>query len=582
MGEAPFLATTALEDFWDTTSPMLFLSPGCMRYSRKHAWSQLQYRVMRHPFTDRDKHDAAYGYTSQFYEKALPKVAEVMNQIHHVNYSVRYWRIVVGIWLLHITQILYEHYVALRACLNEHPDLKTYVLAQEDYVLLRNALDTMDRGSEDAYNLQLYSRLLKALGKAFPERRYKNTRDSHSSTSSQHFVKTLQWSLMKNFLGDRSTFMSHHFLKSQKEKWILFWKSKGRIGFDISRENNYTEVNPDQTARALLKTIEVEDSEFGKIFSKIMADEMPSACIERYEDIRKIARQRYPFSPKVIFTMVGFQVDEVFTSWGAACAEQGTILAGSQHGGNYGMAAIHPIEEHEKTITDRYYSWGWTEQGNKVKPMPAMKYLGVSQSSNYKSARGVLFSLGLGFRFFFRFHDAKPYNSEDCFQDQVKFVKSLPDALRKELRIRMQPVDNGFSLQERWKDLDTGAILEDCTMTFWESLENSRLHVTDHAGSTFADSLAVDYPTLLFWRKESYTVRPAAEPYLDLLREVGVLLDSPQEAAATVNRIYDHVDEWWNEKRRKLAVKEFTDRFAQTGPHGYDKWVKEFLTLANT
>jgi len=43
-----FLATTALEDFWDVSYPIVFLSEGCKRYSRRAYWESFKIFGMFH------------------------------------------------------------------------------------------------------------------------------------------------------------------------------------------------------------------------------------------------------------------------------------------------------------------------------------------------------------------------------------------------------------------------------------------------------------------------------------------------------------------------------------------------------
>ena len=46
------------------------------------------------------------------YEKYLANLSEKLNQIHGVNYTERYWRIIIGIWLRAI-DALYDRYLSI-------------------------------------------------------------------------------------------------------------------------------------------------------------------------------------------------------------------------------------------------------------------------------------------------------------------------------------------------------------------------------------------------------------------------------------------------------------------------------------
>jgi len=78
------------------------------------------------------------------------------------------------------------------------------------------------------------------------------------------------------------------------------------------------------------------------------------------------------------------------------------------------------------------------------------------------------------------------------------------------------------------------------------SLENCRLYVCDHLSTTFAEALAANKPTVLFCNPETNRLRLDAQPYFDLLRNSGILFDTPETAASAVAAVYGDVEAWWN------------------------------------
>ena len=95
------LITTALEETWPKLqeSPVLFLGEWCRLYSRKERWSSMKAKVLPYHWDDRLKLYKDYTYLRDFYEKLLPIISYKFNEIHGVDHSIRYWRILVGPWL---------------------------------------------------------------------------------------------------------------------------------------------------------------------------------------------------------------------------------------------------------------------------------------------------------------------------------------------------------------------------------------------------------------------------------------------------------------------------------------------------
>ena len=52
-------------------------------------------------------------FVSAIYEKYLVKLSKKLNEIHGLNYPDRYWRIIIGLWLLNFIEILYDRFCSL-------------------------------------------------------------------------------------------------------------------------------------------------------------------------------------------------------------------------------------------------------------------------------------------------------------------------------------------------------------------------------------------------------------------------------------------------------------------------------------
>ena len=50
----------------------------------------------------------AITYVDIVYEKLLPYVSKELNKLHNENHSIRYWRILIGPWLLHHINVFYD------------------------------------------------------------------------------------------------------------------------------------------------------------------------------------------------------------------------------------------------------------------------------------------------------------------------------------------------------------------------------------------------------------------------------------------------------------------------------------------
>ena len=108
-----YLATTALEEFWDTSKSILFLGEWCLIHGRKSFWKNLDGVKLDTPHLSTVGAYNIYKYISNIFEEILPSLCQILNQYHNCKFSQRYWKILIGPWLRKYLFILYARYIYL-------------------------------------------------------------------------------------------------------------------------------------------------------------------------------------------------------------------------------------------------------------------------------------------------------------------------------------------------------------------------------------------------------------------------------------------------------------------------------------
>lgn len=577
-----FLATTALEDFWDVSGPTVFLSDGCCRYSRKDYWGKLNYTVLHSPLEDRALYYQAYAKVSAIYERVLPQISKSLNAIHRVLHNQRYWRITVGCWLWYFVHVLYERYTSVKSALEKFPDLTTVGLAQDSFEVPRDTAEFINSICFDKYNLQLYTMVFDFLGTKFPRRSYQLP-----SPTLVQGGRIRRWRGLLGIAGCwlgrrakvwvRSAYFSSHAVEA-----ALFFSSRGKAWVDFQNEPQTPAFQIDYSRRAELSTIIVEETEFDQLLAEFLPLCIPQIFIEGFSWAQEQVKRYYDFTPKTIISGIGWYPNEIFKFWSALQSEKKVKIIGVQHGANYGIARCMPNENHEIAISDLFFSWGWSKSDvvGRVKPMPAAKLMNKKVIGADNSRKGILLATNCFPRYFYRFQDFRNFDNEAYFLWQQKFMSALSPESRYMTRVRLFVDDKGCDCRQRWQDFDPRIHLEDWSITFDKSLEDCRIHVSDHLASTFVDGFVADKPTILFWDPHVFQIRAEAQPYFDELRAVGILHDSPEAAAACVDQVYADVEAWWHDPQRQAAVKKYCYRFARTSPNAFKEWLEEVNFLA--
>lgn len=591
MPPPPFLATTALEAFWDTSGRVLFLGDWCRIYSRKGSWSALNGEIIASPWESLEDVEASFIQASDIYEELLPQLARGLNELHGTGYSLRYWRIVAGPWLLFYVHSMLDRFLRIRKALALFPDLTSIALSKRSFILSRDTMDFVDLCKGDLFNLQMYSRIFSFMGKTFPTKEAAPAEKTpplskERLTPGLFLLKSANFALKKisNAIKDRPGVLLKSSYFSPYQELKLFIKTAGKIRL-VDRKPLRTSARSAQVIlRERLPDFLPDGDEFHRFLKEVLSDDMPQAFLEGFAELRAEAAH-YPTNPTAIFTSNAYFYDEAFKVWAAECTEKGVLLLGSQHGGNYGVSSRLQLFNHEVTICDRYYTWGWEEPNcfAKVVPLTAAKLAGRPEIGADNRKDRILLASTASFRYLTQFPFLPEY-FEAYLAWQQRFASALSSDVRPALRIRLLAENLGWDMKQRWLDRFPEVTLEreGANANFFQSLAKCRLFVSDHISTTYIEALSANKPVVMFFNREIFPVRPEAQKYLDLLRKGGILYDTPEAAAATVMAVYPDVESWWNDPGRQACRAQFCEKYGRNRADGLDVWNREFLDVLRT
>jgi putative transferase (TIGR04331 family) len=120
------IVASAIEETWPSQGKVVFLGQWCCTYSRKAEWQKLNYEIAEYHWDDREKLRSDYEIINNYYEFYLIKLAEKLNEIHKTNFSVRYWRILVGWWLFYFIGVLFDRWQIVKDAEKKYPNASTF------------------------------------------------------------------------------------------------------------------------------------------------------------------------------------------------------------------------------------------------------------------------------------------------------------------------------------------------------------------------------------------------------------------------------------------------------------------------
>jgi len=573
-----FLATTALEEFWDSSRQIIFLGEWCRRYDRRHYWTSLGGTLIISPWANKKTISQALEYVNDQYESLLSEFAGALNRLHNADHNLRYWRILLGPWLQLYISIMYDRFMCIKSALEDYPDLSTLVLNEDTYKVPVNTAEFCNLALDDTFNLQIYSRVFKKFGKNFPSKSVKFCLTKIQCQRPSLFIRSMI--KLKPVLDKFTKYMRKHAAVLCRESYFpipvelqIVLRTKGRV-FPFLAKHEYVANN--SSIRSKLRIDNFSRDCFEEFLYAQAVMDIPHCFIEGYEQYNEFAESNHSDSIRALFSSISWYYDEAFKYFAATMSEKGVVLLGAQHGGNYGSIVNHPSEKHERSITDRYYSWGWDHASvDKIVIMPSGKLSNRPVIGADNNKEGIIFvCTSANSRYLLQF----PYDSAAVLEYiswQFRFIHACSEEIVKNMRVRFRWDDLGWDIAQRLRDTFPSIREDSFDVPLLKRLQQCRLFVSDNLQTTFLEALSVNKPSILFWDTTANKLRPDAISYYDKLRFAGILHDSPESAAHAIQTVYDDVELWWNEPTRQEARRTFCHRFARTSQQVAKEWSQE-------
>ena len=169
-------------------------------------------------------------------------------------------------------------------------------------------------------------------------------------------------------------------------------------------------------------------------------------------------------------------------------------------------------------------------------------------------------------------------NLTDHVDLPIEFLKNLENL--NHVKIRHHPVHNVRGWKNRERILERFPNLrEESREDFYHSLEQCRIFVTDHLGTSFLESMQSNTPTICFLNKTSYLSRNSFVPYLKELESMKIVFYDGESAAKHVNAVYDELNDWWFSDAVQRIRARFVDKYASTSKNWVNIWINELFSV---
>ena len=523
--------------------------------------------MLSHHWADRDRLRADFDHLQNLVDRLLAALGPDLGERHGVDNGDRYWRILLGPWLIRMVHTLYDRWAMLDIAGRKHPGIGyVSLIGDADWVVPSDTAAFFGLLARDDYNHHLCDQLARRLpGGPLPiEQPWQGPSDVRrpdevADRPSSEKLLDLYSRIIGRFQGDGDALVISTFMR---------WRDEARLAAAFGgvpalwRHVPAVPQTPlDSRFRSWTVGMEPTDA-FEEAVVELLPGLMPTAFLEGYVGLlAQVESLPWPRRPSFVFTARAGR-DDVLKAYIASKVEQGSKFVVGQHGGYSGIKGWMADEVHEIAISDRFLSWGWTAEGEpSVVPVGSFRHLETEGRDAQNASGMLLVSTSDSRQSYVADSMLQAGQVLEYLEDQFVFMEAVDPVIREEATVRLYPVDHGWNHSSRWSERLPGITLDPGHSDISSSMRACRLFVGTYLGTAFLQTFAMGVPTVLFWQPGMWEVRESAAPYFDRLREVGVFHDSPTSAASHVSNVWSDVEGWWAGSEVAAAVDAFRSRF---------------------
>ena len=576
MSDQRLLVTTSLHQTLDKSKKILFLGEWCKPFSSGDELRGLNSITIPYHWDDRKKLLKDFIYLETVYEKLLIFCSQKLNSIHGTQFSVDYWRIVIGPWLGQFSQIIFDRWFCINAAETEFSIDQTIIVDFQEYFFVPDNHEHFSlMGWSQEWNHYLMSSIIEFQGKIrFKKIKYSLKLDKNSIK--QNFIEQKPSFLRRifSFITHFSNIFSNNgyvfflntYLPTWKELFLqIYMLQMPRLFSTLSFK--HSQFNP------LMRNWTIEDSDlddFEKCLYSMITSNIPLSYLEDFKDLAELPqRNGWPKKPSLIWTSNSYSSDDIFKIWAAEQNNSGIPIVIGQHGGGIGTHLFAFYEQHQIQISESYLSWGWEDSSfSNIKPIGILKTPKRRKANHYGEEKIMMVTCALQQQSYHLFSSFISSQYIDYLEDQFKFVYTLRSDLKKSLVVRAneKALKGGWETDLRWKDRFKNISINFGDQPISKALQNTRVCVATYNATVFLETLSMNIPTIMFWNPEHWEIRETAQPFYSNLKKANILFDSPESAAKHLNTIWDDIEGWWESENVITARKSFTRNFCYQNP----------------
>ena len=483
------------------------------------------------------------------YQKYLFFLTKKLNYYFNKNFSVKFWEIILGEFIIGIIHIFYERLLFINKYKKKYK-----------FQISSNTINIKTYEEFRLYSENIHEYIHNYILKHYKNKNFilsKQKKTSEELNSIDINKKNYKESIYKLFYGFRNSISG-----STKNHYVIA-PSTG-----LNRDNSflkkfnifYIDNKNKSTIDYLLrkKLSKCNQKKYDQKFINLIFKLMPISYLENFDYNYSQILKKYSSTKYLISKYLNDQVR--FLS--AYLIEKKRKIIRLQHGGNYWIYKYNFFTNFEVRNCTYYLPWG--KYHNKNKKCIIFGYsndlLISDKNFNIKKNKSkCLIFLDRGKQFhrawnsgFFKNLDMKN-NLNINLSPLLKKINNKD--FKKNIVLRMHKSNEDFKkhIKENYSNYE----ISDYDKNLKRILDNSKITVHTYFSTSFVDTIISNIPSILITKIDTNVYNKFSKKILISLMKNHIVFESPTLLYKFIEKNWKNIDKWWHHKNTQLVRKDF-------------------------
>lgn len=558
--------------------------------------NHIPFEILSHLDLNHDEVYEKYRYFENIRIELIKYAPTLLNKYQGTSYSYDKWETLISSALINLIPSIYDKYKKIKKALSFDECVEVNLYRVDEYVVPLDYYDLMFLMNEDGgYHRLLYSLILPIVDE---ERKLIVNRSDYRRNEFKSYHGDLpvhikefveQYKKNKEITGIKDDIV----IQSQLIKFTVY---KDIIGAGEGRitgyfKNYYTDLRNDLSWDVDYRWRNKErddipdtNDKFLLLMYRILPKILPIAYVEDFKTIREESKGNYIWgdNPKtVIFDATELHSDEMFKIFLMEKDRIITKRVGIQHAGFYGFGGDIWGKIFEMSQYDEFFGTGcYSDVFEKIKitQMPLITLFRMPKINRDPKSKKILF-----------LNSSWPKNcsgmvTKQCdyyINEDIAFLKGLRESILDRVVIRYYPFSGfGYDIEKSFRK-EIKDVKFDNNTNLYDSLTDTQLLISSGIGTSVIEAMRAGIPTLIMLNPQisDHVLSKSSEDLdiIDEMIETDLIAESPSKLDDIVNKVYDGIDGWWNEPRRKRIVSRILESISFFPSNASEMWTYRII-----